>query len=196
MRAPRIKKEAVETRIRTEEARRVPGTQGDTLKVVQNLPGVGALVVRLGPADRLGLGAQGHARQRRRRRDPGALSRGRPALDGERRSGHVDRPVAGIVRRRVRPRAGRPGAHRARAAAARGRARLRRRRRDRRVGDAVRRRRPALAHRPSPGAISYLDRLLPVVTSTDVGDFVPDPALRRLPGARDAGDCARTRSWR
>ena len=41
MRAPRIKKEAVETRIRTEEARRVPGTQGDTLKVVQNLPGVG-----------------------------------------------------------------------------------------------------------------------------------------------------------
>src|SRR5450755_1379343 len=52
IRAPRIKKEAVETRIRTEEARRVPGTQGDTLKVVQNLPGVarssfgsGALVV-------------------------------------------------------------------------------------------------------------------------------------------------------
>src|SRR3954453_3897658 len=40
-RAPRIKKEAVETRIRTEEARRVPGTQGDTLKVIQNLPGVG-----------------------------------------------------------------------------------------------------------------------------------------------------------
>lgn len=51
-RAPRIKKESVETTIRTEEARRVPGTQGDTLKVVQNLPGVarasagsGALVV-------------------------------------------------------------------------------------------------------------------------------------------------------
>ena len=41
VRAPRIKKEAVETRIRTEEARRIPGTQGDTLKVVQNLPGVG-----------------------------------------------------------------------------------------------------------------------------------------------------------
>ena len=40
VRAPRIKKEAVETRIRTEEARRVPGTHGDTLKVVQNLPGV------------------------------------------------------------------------------------------------------------------------------------------------------------
>jgi TonB family protein len=41
VRATRIKKEAIETRIRTEEARRVPGTQGDTLKVVQNLPGVG-----------------------------------------------------------------------------------------------------------------------------------------------------------
>jgi len=51
-RAPRIKKESVTTTIRTEEARRVPGTQGDTLKVVQNLPGVaraalgsGALIV-------------------------------------------------------------------------------------------------------------------------------------------------------
>ena len=47
VRAPRIKKEAVETRIRTEKARRVPGTQGDTLKVVQNLPGVAQVVVRL-----------------------------------------------------------------------------------------------------------------------------------------------------
>jgi TonB family protein len=52
VRAARVKKETVETRIVTEEARRVPGTQGDTLKVVQNLPGVarseigsGALVV-------------------------------------------------------------------------------------------------------------------------------------------------------
>ena len=38
VRAARIKKEAVETRIRTEEARKVPGTQGDTLKVVQTCP--------------------------------------------------------------------------------------------------------------------------------------------------------------
>jgi TonB family protein len=52
VRASRIKKESVQTVIRTEEARRVPGTQGDTLKVVQNLPGVarsalgsGALIV-------------------------------------------------------------------------------------------------------------------------------------------------------
>lgn len=40
IRVPRIKKETATTTIRTEEARRVPGTQGDTLKVVQNLPGV------------------------------------------------------------------------------------------------------------------------------------------------------------
>ncbi len=39
--ATRIKKETASVSIRTEEARRVPGTQGDTLKVVQNLPGVG-----------------------------------------------------------------------------------------------------------------------------------------------------------
>lgn len=40
VRAPRLRKESVVTALRTEEARRVPGTQGDTLKVVQNLPGV------------------------------------------------------------------------------------------------------------------------------------------------------------
>ncbi len=39
--ATRIKKETASVSIRTEEARKVPGTQGDTLKVVQNLPGVG-----------------------------------------------------------------------------------------------------------------------------------------------------------
>lgn len=50
--APKIQKEVVTTEIKVEEGRRVPGTQGDTLKVVQNLPGVarasfgsGALVV-------------------------------------------------------------------------------------------------------------------------------------------------------
>jgi TonB family protein len=49
---PRVQKEVVATEIVASEGRRVPGTQGDTLKVVQNLPGVaraatgsGALVV-------------------------------------------------------------------------------------------------------------------------------------------------------
>ncbi len=37
----KIKKEVMSTEIKVEEGRRVPGTQGDTLKVVQNLPGVG-----------------------------------------------------------------------------------------------------------------------------------------------------------
>jgi TonB family protein len=48
VRAARIKKETVQTVIRTEEARRVPGTQGDTLKVVQNLPGVARSAVGSG----------------------------------------------------------------------------------------------------------------------------------------------------
>lgn len=50
--APTIKKEAVSTVIAAEDARKVPGTQGDVLKVVENMPGVaraslgtGALVV-------------------------------------------------------------------------------------------------------------------------------------------------------
>jgi TonB family protein len=50
--ATKLKKEVVSTQIKAEEGRRVPGTQGDTLKVVQNLPGVarasagsGALIV-------------------------------------------------------------------------------------------------------------------------------------------------------
>jgi hypothetical protein len=37
---PKVQKEIVSTEIVASEGRRVPGTQGDTLKVVQNLPGV------------------------------------------------------------------------------------------------------------------------------------------------------------
>jgi TonB family protein len=50
--APRIKKQVVSVQVQAEQATRVPGTQGDVLKVVENLPGVarsavgsGALVV-------------------------------------------------------------------------------------------------------------------------------------------------------
>jgi len=50
--APKLQKEVVSTEIKVEEGRRVAGTGGDTLKVVQNLPGVaraafgsGALIV-------------------------------------------------------------------------------------------------------------------------------------------------------
>ncbi len=38
--APRLVKQVVSTEVGAEEARRVPGTQGDVLKVVENLPGV------------------------------------------------------------------------------------------------------------------------------------------------------------
>jgi TonB family protein len=40
VRAARIRRDAAQVTIATEEARRIPGTQGDTLKVLQNLPGV------------------------------------------------------------------------------------------------------------------------------------------------------------
>lgn len=50
--APALKRQAISTEIPADEARRVPGTQGDVLRVVENLPGVarasfgsGALVV-------------------------------------------------------------------------------------------------------------------------------------------------------
>jgi TonB family protein len=50
--APTLRKQAVSTQVTAEEARKVPGTQGDVLRVVENLPGVaraslgtGALVV-------------------------------------------------------------------------------------------------------------------------------------------------------
>src|SRR5205807_5314277 len=40
VRGDRITEETVEHRLDAEEFRRIPGTQGDTLKAVQNLPGV------------------------------------------------------------------------------------------------------------------------------------------------------------
>lgn len=46
--APRIQKEVVSTEIVAAEGRKVPGTQGDTLKVVQNLPGVARAAVGSG----------------------------------------------------------------------------------------------------------------------------------------------------
>ncbi len=38
--APRITRQVLVTEVKTEQARKVPGTQGDVLKVVENLPGV------------------------------------------------------------------------------------------------------------------------------------------------------------
>ena len=46
--APRIGKQVVSTEIPAEQGRRVPGTQGDVLKVVENLPGVARSAVGSG----------------------------------------------------------------------------------------------------------------------------------------------------
>jgi TonB family protein len=46
--APRIKKQVVSTMVQAEQATRVPGTQGDVLKVVENLPGVARAAVGSG----------------------------------------------------------------------------------------------------------------------------------------------------
>jgi TonB family protein len=46
--APRIGKQVVSTEIAAEQGRRVPGTQGDVLKVVENLPGVARSAVGSG----------------------------------------------------------------------------------------------------------------------------------------------------
>jgi TonB family protein len=43
--APRLKKQVVSTEVQATQARRVPGTQGDVLKVVENLPGVARAAV-------------------------------------------------------------------------------------------------------------------------------------------------------
>jgi TonB family protein len=41
IRAPRVRKEIAQTRIAAAEGRKIPGTQGDTVKVVENMGGVG-----------------------------------------------------------------------------------------------------------------------------------------------------------
>jgi TonB family protein len=46
--APRIRKQVVSTMVQAEQATRVPGTQGDVLKVVENLPGVARAAVGSG----------------------------------------------------------------------------------------------------------------------------------------------------
>jgi TonB family protein len=46
--APAVRREVLSTRVDAEEARRVPGTQGDVLRVVESLPGVGRSSVGTG----------------------------------------------------------------------------------------------------------------------------------------------------
>src|SRR5580692_10127212 len=174
VRAPRIKKEAVETRIRTEEARRVPGTQGDTLKVVQNLPGVarssfgsGELIVWGAAPNETKVNVDGveipalyHVGGFRSTINSDLvrainLSPGAYGAD-------YGRGLGGLVRIDLGPLPSQ-GTHGYVAA-------------DNLDASAL------LSTALTPqlrlavaGRISYLDRLLPLVTSADVGDFVPIP---------------------
>jgi TonB family protein len=174
VRAPRIKKEAVETRIRTEEARRVPGTQGDTLKVVQNLPGVGrsafgsgALIVwgsapkeTMVNVDGVEIPALYHVGGLRSTINAD-LVRSIDLSPGS-YGAEYGRGLGGLVRIELAP-LGKEGAHGYVAAD---------------VIDSSGMVQAALTPQlrlAVAGRISYLDRVLAGVGSKDVGDFVPIP---------------------
>jgi TonB family protein len=174
VRAPRIKKEAVETRIRTEEARRVPGTQGDTLKVVQNLPGVarssfgsGDLIIWGSAPNETKVNVDGveipslyHVGGFRSTINSD-LVRSLDLSPGS-YGAEYERGLGGLVRIDLGPLA-KNGVHGYVAADVLDTSAL-----------------LSWAATPSlrlavAGRISYLDRALPLVTSADVGDFVPIP---------------------
>ena len=186
VRAARIKKEAVETRIRTEEARKVPGTQGDTLKVVQNLPGVGRASFGSGQLVVWGSSPKETRVIVEGVEIPDPVPHGRLALDHQFRSGQVHRSLAGSVWRGIWTRAGRTGAHRARPGSRLGRARLRRQRHPGHLGRSLGGRHAAIAFRRR--------RTLELPRSFDArGDILrhrrllSHSALRRLPSACRAG---------
>ena len=173
-RAPRIKKEAVETRIRTEEARRVPGTQGDTLKVIQNLPGVGRSAFGSGA-----LIVWGSAPKDTRVNVDGVEIPALYHVGGLRSTVNSDlvkgielspgsfgadygRGLGGLVRVELRTPSG-EGVHGYVAADVIDTSAM--------LSFAVSRR----LHLAFAGRQSYLDRVLKGVTSRDVGDFVPIP---------------------
>jgi TonB family protein len=174
VRAPRIKKEAVETRIRTEEARRVPGTQGDTLKVVQNLPGVARAA--FGSGD---LIVWGSAPNETKVNVDGVEIPSLYHVGGFRSTINSDlvrsidlapgsygaeygRGLGGLVRIDLGP-LPKDGVHGYVAADLLDTSAL--------ISTALT---PKLRLAVA-GRISYFDRLLPLVTSEDVGDFVPIP---------------------
>jgi TonB family protein len=174
VRAARIKKESVQTVIRTEEARRVPGTQGDTLKVVQNLPGVARSAVGSGA-----IIVWGSAPQDTRVNVDGVEIPSLYHVGGLRSTVNSDlvksidllpggygadygRGLGGLVRVETRPLPNK-GVHGYVAAD---------------TFDASGMLNAAIGKRVRigvAGRYSYLDKLLPLVTSEDVGDFFPIP---------------------
>ncbi len=174
VRAARIKKESVQTVIRTEEARRVPGTQGDTLKVVQNLPGVarsalgsGAIIVwGSAPADTrvnvdgVEIPALYHVGGLRSTVNSD-LVRSIDLLPGA-YGAEYGRGLGGLVRVETRP-LPQKGVHGYASAD---------------VLDASAMVTAALSPRVKiglAGRYSYLDRILAAVTSQDIGDYFPIP---------------------
>ena len=174
VRAARIKKESVQTVIRTEEARRVPGTQGDTLKVVQNLPGVarsalgsGALIVwGSAPADTrvnvdgVEIPALYHVGGLRSTMN-GDLVRSIDLLPGG-YGAEYGRGLGGLVRVETRQ-LPQKGVHGYASAD---------------VLDASAMLTATLSPRVRiglAGRYSYLDRILAAVTSQDIGDYFPIP---------------------
>ena len=174
----------------------MPGTQGDTLKVVQNLPGVARSSFGSGAAHRLGIGAKGDAGQRRRRRDPDPLPRRRTALDHELRSvrsidlapgsygAEYGRGLGGLVRIDLAS-LPKEGVHGYVAADVMDASAL--------VSGGGH---AAAARRRWRDGYSYLDQSAQARHLRGRRRLRPDPALRRLPGARHARRCGRTRSCR
>ena len=70
VRGRRAQVETVEQTLQAEEIRYIPGTQGDTLKAVQNLPGVARAPYGDRPAAGVGIVARRHARLPRRHQHP------------------------------------------------------------------------------------------------------------------------------
>jgi TonB family protein len=172
--APPLQKEVVSTEVSADDARRVPGTQGDVLKVVENLPGVARAAIGSGQVVVWGAAPQDtrvyldgvplprlyHEGGFRSVVHPDSVQSVELAPGGW--AAEYGRGIGGLVTVQLKP-AEKEGFHGSVSAdlldaAADLRARL---------GDHV-------AIEVS-GRKSYLDSLLPLVTSRNVGQIIPIP---------------------
>lgn len=173
--APKIVKEVVSTEIQAEEGRRVPGTQGDTLKVVQNLPGVARAAFGSGQLVVWGAAPQDT----------------RVYVDGVRipllyHGGGLRSTIHGDVVKSIELAPGGYGAEYGRGLGGLVTVQTRAPRADRVHGSAAVDVIDGAAMVEAPlgdstrvfvtGRKSWLDRSLALVTSRDVGDFVPIPS--------------------
>jgi TonB family protein len=175
--APTVEKQVVSTQVSADEARKVPGTQGDVLKVVENLPGVARAPVGSGQ-----LVVWGAAPQDTRVYMDGVPLPTLYHQGGFRSVIHSDmvqsvelvpgawsaeygRGIGGLVDVHLRPLDG-EGVHGSVSAD---------------LLDASADVRARLSDRVSveiAGRQGYLERLLPLFTSRNVGEYVPIPSYR------------------